>query len=65
MTNGDHKTTTVERCSRVGVYVVTAIAIILFSGSLLLSLQRLSDTRAVLYGSRATGSWVAFNAELE
>ncbi|MCK5623123.1 MAG: HAMP domain-containing histidine kinase [Alphaproteobacteria bacterium] len=36
-----------------------------FSGSLLVSLQRLSDTRALLYGSRTAGSWVAFGAELE
>lgn len=54
-----------QRCSRAGVYALTAIAIMAFSGSLLFSLHKLSDTRAVLYGSRATGSWVAFNAELE
>lgn len=54
-----------KRCSRAGVYALTAIAILAFSGGLLFSLHKLSDTRAVLYGNRATGSWVAFNAELE
>lgn len=64
-TSDDQQTSTIKRRSRAGVYTITAIAIIMFSGSLVFSLQQLSDTRAVLYGSRATGSWVAFNAELE
>ncbi|NIQ95925.1 MAG: hypothetical protein GWN87_18270, partial [Desulfuromonadales bacterium] len=32
---------------------------------LLLSLQRLADSRAALYASRTTGSWVAYSIELE
>ena len=54
-----------HRLREIGLYVVAALAVLAFSGSLMLSLQRLSDTRAVLYGSRTTGSWVAFSAELE
>lgn len=54
-----------QRLRKIGLYIVAALAVIAFSGSLLLSLQRLSDTRAALYSSRITGSWVVFNAELE
>lgn len=64
-TYGDQETAMVGRGRTAGLYVITALAIFVFSGSLLWSLQQLSDTRAVLYGSRATGSWLAFNAELE
>lgn len=54
-----------ERNRKIGLYLLAALAVIAFSGSLLLSVQRLSDTRAILYGSKSTGSWVAFSAELE
>ena len=47
------------------LYLTAIVAILAFSGSLFVSLQRLSDTRALLYGSRTAGSWVAFGAELE
>lgn len=49
----------------VSLYALAVLAVIVFSSALLLSLDRLSDSRAALYASRATGSWVAFNAELE
>ena len=47
------------------LYLTAIVAMLAFSGSLFVSLQRLSDTREVLYGSRTAGSWVAFGAELE
>lgn len=47
------------------LYLAAIIALLLFSGSLFVSLQRLNDTRALLYGSRTAGGWVTFGAELE
>lgn len=47
------------------LYLTAIVAMLAFSGSLFVSLQRLNDTRALLYGSRTTGSWVTFGAELE
>jgi signal transduction histidine kinase len=55
----------IQRLRDMGLYALAALAVLAFSGSLMLSLQRLSDTRTALYSSRITGSWVAFNAELE
>lgn len=54
-----------RRFREAALYLTAILAIFAFSGSLFVSLQRLSDTRAVLYGNRAAGSWVAFGAELE
>lgn len=48
-----------------GLYALAIIAVIVFSGALLLSVNRISDSRAAIYASRTTGSWVAFSAELE
>lgn len=64
-TNKDKRIPHRQRIRKTVFYLFAAAAVIAFSGSLLLSLHRLSDTRAVLYSSRTTGSWVAFNAELE
>lgn len=66
MTESDRqKNSMAQRYSKAGVYAITAIAVAVFSGSLVFGLQKLGDTRAVLYGSRTAGSWVAYNAELE
>ena len=54
-----------RRFREAALFLTAIVAILAFSGSLFVSLQRLSDTRALLYGSRAAGSWVAFGAELE
>lgn len=61
----EQKSPVTHRFREIGIYIVAAIAVLAFSGSLFLSLQGLRDTRAVLYGTRTTGSWVAFSAELE
>jgi signal transduction histidine kinase len=54
-----------QRLREIGLYLVASLAVLAFSGSLFLSLQGFRDTRAVLYNTRTTGSWVAFSAELE
>ena len=54
-----------RRFREAALFLTAIVAILAFSGSLFVSLQRLSDTRALLYGSRTAGSWVAFGAELE
>ena len=54
-----------RRFGETTLYLAAILAILAFSGSLLVSLQRLNDTRALLYSSRTAGSWVAFGAELE
>lgn len=54
-----------RRKAEIGLYAVAALAIVVFSGALLLSVNRISDSRAAIYASRTTGSWVAFSAELE
>lgn len=58
-------TTKRRRFSETALYLAAILAMIAFSGSLFVSIQRLSDTRAALYGNRTAGSWVAFGAELE
>lgn len=47
------------------LYILAGLAVAVFSGSLLIGLQRLSDSRTALYANRATGSWIAYNLELE
>lgn len=47
------------------LYLLAGLAVLIFSGALLFSLQQLADSRAALYASRTTGSWVAFSLELE
>ena len=53
------------RVREAALYLAAIVAMLAFSGSLFVSLQRLGDTRALLYGSRTAGSWAAFGAELE
>jgi signal transduction histidine kinase len=59
------RATRVQRIREAGLYLIAALAVLAFSGSLFISLQGFRDTRAVLYGTRTSGSWVAFSAELE
>lgn len=54
-----------RRRTEIGLYALATVAVVVFSGSLLLSVNRISDSRAAIYASRTTGSWIAFSLELE
>lgn len=54
-----------RRWTEPGLYALAVVVVVLFSGSLMLSVERISDSRAAIYASRTTGSWVAFSTELE
>lgn len=47
------------------MYLIAGLAIFAFSGSLIVSLQSLSESQAVVQRGRANETWTAFSAELE
>ncbi len=49
----------------IALYALAVLSILAFSAGMVVSLQKLGETKSVLNETRETGTWVAFGAELE